>query len=157
MGYLFTAAPGKCSHCHLPWMWGISSQPLLLTLDMGYIPWAAPAPHSCCYCTAYCECSKISTLSSLSGPCPGLPVHGHSGIPPQLQKQESVGRGEGCWRGWKGKIWVEGIGHSRNLILLAPSPSCSTRRPKEDRLFPSKGLSASSVNAQSRKLHFLCN
>ena len=35
MGYLFTVAPAKCSHCSLLWMWGISSWPPLLTLDMG--------------------------------------------------------------------------------------------------------------------------
>ena len=33
--YLFTAAPAKCNRCSLPWMWDISSQPLLLTLDVG--------------------------------------------------------------------------------------------------------------------------
>ena len=33
MGYLFMAAPAKCSHCSLPWTWDISSWPLLLTLD----------------------------------------------------------------------------------------------------------------------------
>ena len=37
MGYLFTAAPAKCSHCSLPWMWGISSWLPLLTLDLGYL------------------------------------------------------------------------------------------------------------------------
>ena len=37
VGYLFTAAPAKRSCCPLPWMWGISSQPPLLTLDMGYL------------------------------------------------------------------------------------------------------------------------
>ena len=35
VGYLFTAAPAKHSCCSLPWTWGISSLPLLLTLDMG--------------------------------------------------------------------------------------------------------------------------
>ena len=28
MGYLFMAAPAKCSRCPLPWVWGISPQPL---------------------------------------------------------------------------------------------------------------------------------
>ena len=28
VGYLFTTAPAKCSHCSWPWMWGVSS-PLL--------------------------------------------------------------------------------------------------------------------------------
>ena len=35
--YLFMAAPAKHNHCFLPWMWDISSPPLLLTLDMGYL------------------------------------------------------------------------------------------------------------------------
>ena len=71
MGYLFTAAPAKHSHCSLLWTRGISSQllqslpsywgfsdlghgvslhgcsskvqPLLLTLDEGYLLIAAPA------------------------------------------------------------------------------------------------------------------
>ena len=34
VGYLFTAAPAKCSCCFLPWTRGISSQPRLLTLNM---------------------------------------------------------------------------------------------------------------------------
>ena len=33
VGYLFTAAPAKCSHCTLPWRRGISSWPPLLTLN----------------------------------------------------------------------------------------------------------------------------
>ena len=34
VGYLFTAAPAKLSLCSLPWMKGISSQPLVLTLNV---------------------------------------------------------------------------------------------------------------------------
>ena len=34
VGYLFTTAPGKCSHCSLPWTRGISSRLPLLTLNM---------------------------------------------------------------------------------------------------------------------------
>ena len=34
MGYLFTATPAKRSHCSLPWTRGISSQLLLLTLNI---------------------------------------------------------------------------------------------------------------------------
>ena len=37
VGYLFMAATAKRSRCPLPWMWGISSQPPLLTLVMGYL------------------------------------------------------------------------------------------------------------------------
>ena len=33
-GYLFMAAPAKCSCCSLPWMRGISSRPALLTLNV---------------------------------------------------------------------------------------------------------------------------
>ena len=36
VGYLFMAALAKRSCCSLSWMWGISSWPLLLTLDVGY-------------------------------------------------------------------------------------------------------------------------
>ena len=34
VGYLFTAAPAKCSRCFLPWMRNISSWPPLLTLNV---------------------------------------------------------------------------------------------------------------------------
>ena len=34
MGYVFTAAAAKRSHCSLPWTRGISSQPPLLTLNV---------------------------------------------------------------------------------------------------------------------------
>ena len=34
IGYLFTAAPAKCSHCSLPWMRGISSKPPILILNV---------------------------------------------------------------------------------------------------------------------------
>ena len=121
-----------------------------------------PAPPAC-PCSVLCPSLHLSnyhsslhlsvSVSPLSGPCPGLPVNGHPGIPPWLRKQESVGQREGWGRGWKGKTWVEGVGDSSNLILLVASPRCWTRRPKEDRLFPSKrALFASSVSAQSRKL-----
>ena len=43
VGYLFTVAPAKRSHRSWPWMWVISSQLLLLTLDMGYLLLATPA------------------------------------------------------------------------------------------------------------------
>ena len=35
VGYLFTAAPAKCSHCSLPWTRGISSSLPFLTLNVG--------------------------------------------------------------------------------------------------------------------------
>ena len=37
-GFLFMAAPAKCSHCSLPWTRGISLQPPLLTLNVEYSP-----------------------------------------------------------------------------------------------------------------------
>ena len=43
VGYLFMVVPAKHSLCSLPWMLSTSSQPLLLTLDMGYpLPDTAP-------------------------------------------------------------------------------------------------------------------
>ena len=47
MRYLFTAAPAKHSCCSLPWTWGISSWPLLLTLDIGYLFWLLGTPAPC--------------------------------------------------------------------------------------------------------------
>ena len=38
VGYLFTAAPAKCSRCSLPWMRGISSQPPPPDLEHGVAP-----------------------------------------------------------------------------------------------------------------------
>ena len=37
VGYLFTAAPAKCSRCSLPWTRGISSLPPFLTLNVKYL------------------------------------------------------------------------------------------------------------------------
>ena len=47
VGYLFTAAPAKCSRCFLPCMRVISSQPPLLTLDMGLLLSAASPDLKC--------------------------------------------------------------------------------------------------------------
>ena len=46
MGYLFTAAPAKRSHCSLPWMRGISSLLPLLTLNMKQLLSALLRPRS---------------------------------------------------------------------------------------------------------------
>ena len=43
LGYLFTAAPEKRSHCSLPWMRGISSRPLP-DLERGIAPLGPPEP-----------------------------------------------------------------------------------------------------------------
>ena len=43
VGYLFTAAPAKPSHCSLPWTRGISSLPPF-DLQRGIAPLGAPAP-----------------------------------------------------------------------------------------------------------------
>ena len=48
VGYLFTAAPAKHSHCSLPWMRGISSQLPLLTLNMEWLLLALLCLHSYC-------------------------------------------------------------------------------------------------------------
>ena len=45
MGYLFTTAPAKRSHCSLPWTCDMSSGPPLLTLNMGYL--LSVTGHSC--------------------------------------------------------------------------------------------------------------
>ena len=49
VGYLFTAAPAKHSHCSLPWKGGISSPPLLLTLNVELLLLAllSPRSHGC--------------------------------------------------------------------------------------------------------------
>ena len=44
MGYLFTAAPAKCSHCSLPWTRGISSLPPFPDLQREIAPLGPPAP-----------------------------------------------------------------------------------------------------------------
>ena len=47
VGYLFMAAPAKCSCCSLPCRRGIASQPPLLTLNVGGVaPLGPPAPFS---------------------------------------------------------------------------------------------------------------
>ena len=44
VGYLFTAAPAKCSRCSLPWTRGISSQPPPPDLEHGVAPLGPPLP-----------------------------------------------------------------------------------------------------------------
>ena len=46
VGYLFTAAPVKHSHCSLPWTRGISSLPPLLTLNVEWLLSALLHPRS---------------------------------------------------------------------------------------------------------------
>ena len=48
VGYLFTAAPAKCSCFSLPWTRGISSLPLLLTLKVESLLLALLCLHSRC-------------------------------------------------------------------------------------------------------------
>ena len=45
VGYVFKAGPTKHTCCSLPWMWGMSSGPELLTLHVGYL--LSAAGHSC--------------------------------------------------------------------------------------------------------------
>ena len=59
MGYLFMAAPAKCSRCSLPWIWGISSWPLLLTLEIGYLLSAA---HHSSWTIRKAECLRIDAF-----------------------------------------------------------------------------------------------
>jgi hypothetical protein len=54
LGYLHLAAVpdlklgvSPLGRCSLPWMWGSSSQLLLLTLDLGYLLLAATPDHEC--------------------------------------------------------------------------------------------------------------
>ena len=44
VGYLFTAAPAKCSHCSLSWTMGISSLATPPDLEHGVAPLGPPAP-----------------------------------------------------------------------------------------------------------------
>ena len=44
VGYLFTAAPAKRSHCSLPWMTGISSLTAPPDLERGVAPFGPPVP-----------------------------------------------------------------------------------------------------------------
>lgn len=81
----------------------------------------------------------VSTLSRLSGPCPGLPVNGDPGIPLWLQQQESVGWGEGWGWGWKGKTWVEGTGGQQQLDLVTTVPVVQPEGPKRTGSSPPKG------------------
>ena len=46
VGYVFTAAPAKRSHCSLPWTRGISSPPPLLTLNVEWLLSALLCPCS---------------------------------------------------------------------------------------------------------------
>ena len=72
MGYLFTAALAKHSHCSLPWTRGISSQLPLLTLNLEWLPCG---PHMPCAAAApnlgrgvaplVCSCA-FATWHSLS-------------------------------------------------------------------------------------------
>ena len=62
LGYLFTAAPAKYTHCSWHWTWGISSLLPLLTLDVGYLLTAAApdlgrgvAPLSCSWLQRHAE------------------------------------------------------------------------------------------------------
>ena len=56
LGYLFMAAPAKCSHCSLSWTRGVSSRPPLLTWKWSSSSWpscacAATTPWSKSVCT----------------------------------------------------------------------------------------------------------
>ena len=80
VGYLFTAVPAKHSHCSLHWMWSISSQPLLLALDVGYLLTAtAPdlglevSPLGC-----YCTVQPLLQSPLLRSTSPTLSVYAES-------------------------------------------------------------------------------
>ena len=67
MGYLFMAVPAKHSHSSLPWMWGIYSQPPLVTLDMGYFLSATAPNLGHGISPRGCSCSAQQPLPSLPG------------------------------------------------------------------------------------------
>ena len=81
LGYLFTAAPAKCSHCSLPWMRGISSPLPFLTFNVGWLLYTLLRLHSH-------HSMDLGLL--LPAPTPGLGRHpwpwtqGDSSRPPPL-------------------------------------------------------------------------
>ena len=55
VGYVFTAAPAKHSHCSLSWMWGSSSWLPPLNLDVGYFLSATLCHHEAAASAAILE------------------------------------------------------------------------------------------------------
>ena len=90
VGYLFSAAPAKCSHCSLPWTGGISSQLPLLTLNVEWLlsnllcsalaadpnlrRRVAPLSHSCTFATWHSQ-SPPWTLGRCSSSPPRFCQH----------------------------------------------------------------------------------
>ena len=76
MGYLFTVAPAKHSCCSLPWTWGSSSWPSLLTLDVRYLL-------SVTHCSSAAWLPLLGDYKEASLVCPGCLDMGlnHSGKP----------------------------------------------------------------------------
>ena len=62
VGYLFTAAPAKCSSCSLPWMKGISSLATPPDLGHGVPPLGPPAPAQPALLGRVCSYVKISRM-----------------------------------------------------------------------------------------------
>ena len=79
VGYLFTAVPANCSHCSLPWMWGISSPLPLLTLNIMYLLSAACCSSAgCCSSCESFEFKKILFLLYFALQyCIGFAIHWH--------------------------------------------------------------------------------
>ena len=101
VGYLFTAAPAKHSHCSLPWTRGISSWPALLHFTncyafLGLLRWFSDKEYAC---NAW-----DTALIPESGRCSG----GENGKPLQYSCMKNP-MGRGAWQATVHEI--TGVGH----------------------------------------------
>jgi len=98
VGYLFTVAPAKCSHCSLPWMRGISSPPPFLTLKVEWLLSALLGP---------CRHCSLDVGLLLWAAAPGLRHGLASSQPPPLASGRGVAPLGCCpWpRTWDSSSW----------------------------------------------------